>query len=137
MTIPNINQFPACNAERRAWLASLKSGDEVLWIRSDGPLVVKVLVRSDDHIVIDSPDIPRGASKKFTPKTGMGKAGQYSTDGYILPLNKEIRLEAIRMRHLKAVRADLGRVFWQSVPDDMVEKIEAILGDKLKAHPQT
>lgn len=132
MTIPTINQFPTCNASRRAWLASLKEGDEVLWIRSDGPLVVKVLTRSDARIVVDSPHVPRGPRREFTPKTGMGKAGQYSTDGYILPVNEETRLEATRMRHLKEVRSKLQGVFWSSVPDDMVEKIEAILGDKLK-----
>lgn len=134
MKIPNINQFPTCNAVRRRWLASLKVGDEVLWIRSDGPLVVKVLSLGGDVITVDSPDIPRGPRKKFTPKTGMGKAGDYSTEGYILPLNEETKREATRMNHCKEVRAKLGRVFWGTVPDEMIEKIEAVLGDRLRAN---
>lgn len=133
MTIPNINQFPTCNAERRGWLASLLVGDEVLWVRSDGPLVVKVVSLGGGIITIDSPHVARGHRKQFTPKTGMGKAGQYSTDGYILPASEETKREGARIRHCMEVRARLNRVFWGYVPDDMIEKIEAILGDRLKA----
>ena len=133
MTIPNINQFPRCDAARRTWLASLQPGHEVLWIRTDGPLVVKVASLGGGVITVDSPDIARGPRRQFTPKTGIGKAGDYSTDGYILPINEETKREATRMRHCKEVRTKLRGVFWNSVPDDMIEKIEAILGDRLKA----
>jgi len=133
MTIPNINQFPRCDAARRTWLASLQVGHEVLWIRSDGPLVVKVSSLGGGVLTVDSPLIPRGPRRQFTPKTGIGKAGQYSTDGYILPVNEETKREAERMRHCKEVRAKLHRMFWGNVPDDKIEQIEAILGDQLKA----
>ena len=93
---------PKNDKARKAWLASLKDGDEVAWVaEGSGPRRVTVKRGRDTFT---------SQHCQFTLATGKGKTDNWrSTDGWIVPLGP-----VLRETRVGEARERLERVKWQS-----------------------
>lgn len=114
---------PKLDKERRAWLASLKDGDEVAWVCDYSPaLIMKILVGRDYFTGTDEKESHCRAT--FTKSQGKGRQGARvfrSTSGWIVPVTEELRKEHAVAKY----RVQLGRADFSSTGRVDADKILA------------
>lgn len=97
---------PKNDKARKAWLASLKDGDEVVWQTQAGTVLVGTVSTFRDRFSV--------CDRAFTLKTGTAAAGwnrqsgHYLADGWLVPVTDELRSQAAHA----CARDQLKRLNW-------------------------
>lgn len=121
---------PKLDRAHRAWLTTLRIGDEVAWISRYSPARIVRIVQIDGHFIVDDEPVRESHCRAtFTRLTGKGRSGTFRpTSGWIVPvtdvLRREHSVEVARQR-LCAVR--FNRFAGDAPPDEKILAIAAIL----------
>lgn len=129
---------PKNDKARKAWLASLKDGDEVVWQRQAGAVRVGTISTICDRFSV--------CDRAFTLKAGTAVAGwnsrdgHYLADGWLLPVTDELRSQAAREVAIKCALNQIRRLDWHDwakLDGVKLLAIAAILATNTSTTPET
>jgi hypothetical protein len=121
---------PKLDRAHRAWLTTLRIGDEVAWISRYSPARIVRIVQIDGHFIVDDePAKERHCRATFTRLTGKGRSGTFRpTTGWIVPVTDDLRKEhAVEVARQRLCAVQFNRSASNAPSSEKILAIASIL----------